>query len=44
MCIAARTMVRKESKRFFFEKKNQKTFACCGLGRVRCQTTGAEGF
>jgi hypothetical protein len=24
-----------ESKRFFFEKKNQKTFGCLGMGRGR---------
>jgi hypothetical protein len=33
-----------ESKRFFFEKKKQKTFANCGLRHCCCHTPQEQKF
>jgi hypothetical protein len=34
----------KEGKRFFFEKKKQKTFASCGRWHARCQSPQERSF
>jgi hypothetical protein len=36
--------VGKESKRFFFEKKQQKTFSCCGLWHLPGQRPQERKF